>query len=174
MESLEYLKDELLKGQKLSGQGSYRRRAADEAAVPYLLNAKYGLKDYVERNPEDAEAWRLLSQAEESLLNYRAAIKSLQKAIAVGEWSRKDLKKLFLLKEHEEQWRELSLSPEQLETLGEYLELKVELMGCNHTLRFTRKWLNQTVPKNKKENVLRALQNQGGFCDCEVLSNVID
>ncbi|WP_226639884.1 DUF2695 domain-containing protein [Priestia flexa] len=27
---------------------------------------------------------------------------------------------------------------------------------------------------SKKAKVVKALQNQGGFCDCEVLMNVID
>lgn len=174
MDTLNDLKNELLQGQMLSMQGSYQRRAPEKKAVPYLLNARNGLKDYVKENPLNVEAWRLLSQAEEYLLNYSAAIESLQKVMELGNKDRKDLKRLVLLKEYGGQWQEISLSPEQLEALGNYLREKIEAWGCDHTLVFTKEWLDQNVPKSKKAKVVKALQNQGGFCDCEVLMNIID
>ncbi|MGH4118625.1 DUF2695 domain-containing protein [Clostridium sp.] len=30
------------------------------------------------------------------------------------------------------------------------------------------------IAKSKKSRIVKAIQNQGGFCDCEVLANVID
>ncbi|WP_053591394.1 hypothetical protein [Bacillus sp. FJAT-22090] len=65
MEKLEALKETLIEGQKLSMQGSWDRRAPAKKAVPLLLEARQGLKDYVIENGTNPLAWRLLSQAEE-------------------------------------------------------------------------------------------------------------
>lgn len=155
-------------------QGSDQRRAPEKKAVPYLLNARNGLKEYVQQNPQNEEAWLLLSQAEECLLNYSAALKNLQKVIELGGKNRKNLKKLVLLREYESMWQELTLSPEQLGELGNYVGDKIEAQGCNHTLIHTKEWLDKNVAKSKKAKIVKSLENQGGFCDCEVILNVID
>jgi predicted Zn-dependent protease len=80
MEKLEALKTTLIEGQKLSMQGSWDRRAPAKKAVPFLLKARQGLKDYVKENETNPFAWRLLSQAEECLLNYNDAIYCLQRS----------------------------------------------------------------------------------------------
>lgn len=41
---------------------------------------------------------------------------------------------------------------------------------CDHTLKQTRAWL-RAHKKTLRENV-RALEERGGYCDCEVLLNV--
>ncbi|WP_369076310.1 DUF2695 domain-containing protein [Escherichia coli] len=48
------------------------------------------------------------------------------------------------------------------------------MQGCDHTLLYTKEWLDTHISVSKKAKVVKALQNQGGFCDCEVLMNVID
>ncbi|UOY92405.1 DUF2695 domain-containing protein [Ectobacillus sp. JY-23] len=174
MNNLEELQQLLIEGQKLSMQGAYQRRAPAKKAIPYLLKARTGLKVYVEHEPNQALAWHLLSQVEEYLLNYNAAIFSLQKALELGGRNRKDLKRLAMLKEYGGQWQELNMSPEKLESLGVYLQNKIEFFGCDHTLTYTKEWLDENVPKSRKSKVVRAIQNQGGFCDCEVLMNVMD
>ena len=174
MDKLNELQEQLIQGQKLSMQGSYQRRAPAKEAIPYLLNARKGLNEYVKQNADNTLAWRLLSQAEEYLLNYNAALYSLHKVIELGVKDRKDLKRLAMLKEYGGQWQELNMFPEQLESLGTYLEKKIDACGCDHTLTRTKEWLDENIPKSKKSKVTRALQNQGGFCDCEVLLNVID
>ncbi|WP_019413165.1 DUF2695 domain-containing protein [Paenisporosarcina sp. TG20] len=177
MVNLNDLQNELIQGQKLSMQGSDQRRAPEKIAIPYLLSARKGLKEFVKQNEDNSLAWRLLSQAEEYLLNYNEAINCLQKVIELGgkdRKDRKDLRRLVMLKENGRQWQELNISPEQLELLGRYLEQKVESSGCNHTLTHTKEWLDENIPKNKKSKVIKSIQNQGGFCDCEVLMNVID
>jgi tetratricopeptide (TPR) repeat protein len=174
MDNLNDLQNQLIQGQKLSMQGSYQRRAPAKKAIPYLLSARKGLKEYVKQNADNALAWRLLSQAEEYLLNYNAALYSLEKAIELEGKDRKDLKRLAMLKEYGGQWNELNMSSEQLESLGAYLEKKIESYGCDHTLTYTKEWLDSNIPKGKKSKAIKAIQNQGGFCDCEVLMNVID
>lgn len=173
MKTLNELKELLLKGQQLSMQGSLDRRMPAKESIPYLLDARKGLKQYVLLNPDDYSAWKLLSQAEETLLNYPAALSALENSLKSGAKDRKDLKRLALLHEYLLTWKELNLTPEQLSSLGEYLEIKLDQCNCNHTLSFTKEWLDNNVAKNKKSKIIKTLQAQGGFCDCEVLTNVV-
>ncbi|MGH4139336.1 hypothetical protein [Clostridium sp.] len=108
--NLKELQDLLLQGQKLSMQGSLDRRMPDKKSIPFLIDARKGLKEYVILNPEDSIAWRLLSQAEESLLNYPEALTSLAKSIEFGGKDKKDLKRIALLKECISSWNELELT----------------------------------------------------------------
>ena len=91
--SLKELQEILLQGQKLSMQGSLDRRMPDKKSIPFFIEVRKGLKEYVNLNPTDSTGWRLLSQAEESLLNYPEALSSLQKSIELGGKDKKDLKK---------------------------------------------------------------------------------
>ncbi|WP_240949840.1 DUF2695 domain-containing protein [Psychrobacillus sp. BL-248-WT-3] len=174
MEKLEALKETLIEGQKLSMQGSLERRAPAKKAVPFLLEARQGLKDYVIENGTNPLAWRLLSQAEECLLNYNNAIYCLERAMELVKKNQKDLKRLALLKDYGGMWNELNLSAEQLESLGIFLNEKLNADDCDHSLKFTKRWLEDNIPKSKLSKIVKALKNQGGFCDCEVLSNVVD
>lgn len=174
MEKLEVLKETLIEGQKLSMQGSLDRRTPAKKAVTFLLEAKQGLKNYVLENETDPLAWRLLSQAEECLLNYNNAIHCLERAMELDKKKQKDFKRLALLKDYGGKWNELNLSPEQLESLGLFLDEKLKIDDCDHSLKFTKRWLEENIPKSKITKSVKALKNQGGFCDCEVLSNVVD
>ncbi|MBN8253617.1 DUF2695 domain-containing protein [Priestia flexa] len=172
--SLKQIQETLLQGQQLAMQGSYQRRAPTKKAIPYLLKARKELKDFVNSYPTNAQAWRLLSQAEEYLLNYSDAILTLQKAINLDQKDKKDLKRLAKLKEYGGQWEDLDMSSRQLELLKVYLENQIEFQGCDHTLTLTKKWLSENVSRNKQSKITKALRNQGGFCDCEVLLNVME
>src|SRR5262245_4298424 len=100
--NLQELSELLRDGLKRSKQGSYERRAPATAALPYLRLARRGLRVLVKQQPGDAQAWRLLSQAEEALLDYRNARNALEKALSLeGTRSPKSLKKLALLREYE-------------------------------------------------------------------------
>ncbi len=154
-------------------QGSYQRRSPAKPAIPFLLEARSGLKKYVEAHEDDDKAWRSLSQAEECLLNYSAALNCLEKAMDIsGQRDKKDLKRLALLKEYEADWKQLNLTPAQLQALGGYLSQKLLEEGCDHTLRCTQEWL-KALSIAKPKSVVDALRNRGGYCDCEVLNNVV-
>ncbi|MBC8061548.1 MAG: DUF2695 domain-containing protein [Clostridiaceae bacterium] len=170
---LKDLQEILLQGQKLSMQGSLDRRMPDKKSVPFFIGARKGLKEYVTLNPTDSTGWRLLSKVEESLLNYPEALSSLQKTIELGGRDKKDLKKIALLKECLTSWGELELTPEQLDSLGDYLEDKLKDYECNHTLSFTKEWIDENMLESKKTRIVKAINGKGGFCDCEVLANVI-
>jgi hypothetical protein len=171
---LEVLKQTLVEGQKLSLQSSMDRRAPAKKAVPFFLKARQGLKEYLKENGTNHLAWRLLSQTEECLLNYNHAIYCLQRAMELDKKNQKDLKRLALLTEYSGLWDELKLTPEQLESLGSFLNEKLTAADCDHTLKFTKIWLEESLPNSKISKIIRELQNQGGFCDCEVLNNVVE
>ena len=172
-ESLEELQRILIEGQRRSKQGSYMRRAPASAAIPFLLEARAGLRQHIRENDTNTEALRLLSQAEEYLLNYAAARQFLERALSLSvQKDKKDLKRLALLKEYEKEWTDLGLTPSQLEDLGTHLSVKLRENGCDHTLRFTMEWLRGASPR-KTKGITEALRNRGGFCDCEVLNNVV-
>jgi hypothetical protein len=163
----------LMEGQKRSMQGSYQRRNPASGAVPFLLEARSGLKEYVEANETEEAAWRSLSQAEECLLNYAAARRCLEKAMTLSERKdKKDLKRLALLNEYDLKWADLKLMPAELAELGNHLCARLSEQGCDHTLRLTQEWLGERGVA-KVKGVIDALRNQGGYCDCEVLYNVV-
>jgi hypothetical protein len=85
---------------------------------------------------------------------------------------KKHMKRLALLMQYEYRWTELGLTPSQLEDVGTNLSVKLAENGCDHTLRFTLEWLEGTSRRGTK-GFIEALRNRGGFCDCEVLNNVV-
>lgn len=163
----------LTEGQRRSMQGSYQRRNPAPGAVPFLLEARSGLKEYVESNGNEPQAWRLLSQAEECLVNYAAARHCLEKVMSLCDrQDKKDLKRLARLREYQAHWADLNLTPAQLADLGSHLRTMLSQRACDHSLRFTQEWLRASN-FGKTNDMMDAIRNQGGYCDCEVLSNVV-
>jgi len=163
---------ELTEGLKLSGQGSYERRMPTQRAMAHLLRARKGLQSLSESNPLSAEVWRLLSLAEESLLNYPEAEACLRKAMQLSSARDKlDRKKLARLREYKSKSKALALQPDQLASLGKYLQAGLSKSPCDHTLVLTSDWLKQSGLGNASA-ILNGLRRHGGFCDCEVLFNV--
>ena len=136
------------------------------------MQAREGLRRIVEVQPGNARAWRLLAQAEEVLLDYRSARIALEKVLAFDGVDRRDVKKPASLREHEAWWGGLGLSPAQLAELGSELEMKLAGSPCDRTLRHTRTWLEHAslpIP----DQVAQALEDCGGYCDCQVFHNVV-
>lgn len=64
----------------------------------------------------------------------------------------------------------LPLPDDQLRAMFDTLDRELPIRGCDHTRRLTREFLRQRgLPT---EAVLSWLDDNGGFCDCEVLANV--
>jgi len=59
----------------------------------------------------------------------------------------------------------------QLESLFDLVANSVDRMGCDHTRTFTEDWLDDN--KIDAEPVLKWLEENGGFCDCEVAGNAM-
>ena len=169
--TLSDIREELLAGQRLSGQGSYQRRAPSPKALPHLRKARLLLFGFVARHPDDAPAWRLLASAQEALLNYSGARQALERAIALSSPDRRDLKKLAALRESEREWHALPVSPDQLQRLGDWLNARLAESPCDHTERLTEHWLADAGIDPPA--ALRAFARRGGYCDCEILTNVV-
>jgi tetratricopeptide (TPR) repeat protein len=173
-DELENLTTTLMSGIRLSMQGSYSRRAPAKASVPYFIQARDGLREFVRRNSNSAEAWRLLSQAEECLLNYGQAIACLQKSISLsGKRDKRSLKRLAMLRESLTEWSSLPLGPDELRELGSYLvECGAAEERNGRTLQFTNDWLTEKGLANREEIVER-LSKHGGYTDFTILYNVV-
>ena len=61
----------------------------------------------------------------------------------------------------------------QLKQLGNYVFAKMQQVGCDNTLFFTEEWLTEHHIENVPA-VVELLEENGGFCDCEVLFNAMD
>lgn len=150
------LRETLLRGIKFSMQCSLGRRAPTTKSIPLLETARDGLRRLLEKDRTNAEAWQLLSQAEECLLNYQEAITSLEQA-----------------KESCGYWQDFPLSADQLRKLGHYLVgAGAEEEQRGRTFTFTRRWLAENkVPE--PDAVIQALEKRGAFSDFQVLYNVV-
>jgi len=172
--TLQELRDALRQGMGMSMQRSYERRAPAAESLPILRKARDGLHQFVEGFPTNAEAWRLLSQAEESLLDFRQATACLEKAMEVaGTRSKSDLKRLVRLNEHAQAWATLGLSPDQLHELGLFLRSKgADNPAKGRSLSWTDEWLGDNeIPD--RQRVLENLRARGGYSDFQVLYNVV-
>jgi hypothetical protein len=165
------LKALLLEGIKLSGQSSYQRRAPNAAALPLLTRVRDSVQQILLSDRENAEAWEILSRAQECLLNYAGAWNALEHSIRArgGNPGAKTLKRKALLEENRREWAELPIGPQELEELGNYLDKKTQA-GHGGTLRCTREWLE--LRRLDVDRALSAFAERGGYTDLEILWNV--
>jgi hypothetical protein len=172
--SIGELREALVAAIKLSMQSSYQRRAPAKESVPRLIEVRNELRRLVVSNPKCAEAWQLLSQAEESLLDYERAIASLNEAILLsGKRDRRMLKRRALLQESLSEWSAMPLSGDELRELGEFLATEgadQEIHG--RTLEVTKRWLQSKGYANAHK-IIEALRDRGGYTDFTVFHNVV-
>jgi hypothetical protein len=64
---------------------------------------------------------------------------------------------------------EMPISLANLGKLFDYLDVKLEA-GCDHTPKIATDFL--TSINLNSDKILPWLQDQGGYCDCEILANV--
>jgi hypothetical protein len=84
-------------------------------------------------------------------------------------------------RERKRQWKEqeraaaraaFPLSDDLLRSLFEAVAASVAEHGCDHTRRYTDQWL--LGHPQSCEAVIAWLEENGGFCDCEVDANAAD
>lgn len=174
MSHIDELREQLLKGIRLSGQSSYVRRAPRRNALPHLNSARNGLRVLVQNEPRNADAWELLSRAEECCLNYSAAISALERACELrGQKQKSDLKRLALLSQSKSEWERLPISAEDLAELGEFLEsVGADRDASRRSFDFTRQWL-ETHKRYDAGAVIAAFEARGAFSDFQVFHNVV-
>ena len=83
----------------------------------------------------------------------------------------KDRRKEMLSQWKKSQKRSYLLNKEQAESLLSFVDEQVGEYDCDHSLRFTRQWLNENIPLEQHEAVIEELASMGGCCDCEVMYN---
>lgn len=66
--------------------------------------------------------------------------------------------------------KSLPFAKEHFIGLFDFLNNKLSDEGCEHTLRFTEEYLNDEGLY--AEEVIEFLEENGGYCDCEILANV--
>lgn len=80
--------------------------------------------------------------------------------------------KKFLMKEWKNQKEnKYILSKTNAEDLFQYLETQLDDNSCDDTLHYTKQWLEENLAPEKMNSVIEELEEMGGYCDCEVLSN---
>ncbi|MBL8507950.1 DUF2695 domain-containing protein [Chitinimonas sp. JJ19] len=84
----------------------------------------------------------------------------------------RDRKKAWKLQQRKLAQQAFPIADSLLESMFEAVDAKVEAVGCNHTLRFTESWIAEN--RQPAESILDWLNEHGGFCDCEVLTNTAD
>jgi hypothetical protein len=52
------------------------------------------------------------------------------------------------------------------------LDVELQKHGCDHALRLTTQWIKDS--ENTESSILPWLEDNGGYCDCEVLANTYD
>jgi hypothetical protein len=60
-----------------------------------------------------------------------------------------------------------------LEDLFEYLHETCAVLWCDGKFTLTEKWIAENGHEDIRDDILEYLQNNGAYCDCEVLYNVV-
>ena len=84
---------------------------------------------------------------------------------------RKQIARDLRLKSRQEFENSLSTSPENFKALFDYLDEQFTKNDCDHSLKLSIKFL-QSLNLDNMEVIVEWLNENGGHCDCEVLSNV--
>ena len=85
---------------------------------------------------------------------------------------KKELLKKIKNDEKSEFRKSLPFSIEIFKELFNYIDTGLESDGCDDTLKYTKKFLeNNNLPLKK---IIEWLEENGGYCDCEVLANIED
>lgn len=90
-----------------------------------------------------------------------------------GKKLRKQIQKEPAQKEKESFFANLPLDQDLLNELFDYLDAELEYISCKHDYELTSNFLNL---KGKKidDRTIKWFQENGGYCDCEILFNVAD
>ena len=171
VKEIKEIKQSLIDIQKLCKCDVFEGHTANKKFAEPLLALKAEVSEYLSQNENDIEALRIACYVECYLSNHQTGLVYLQKAAELSN-DRKDKTNVVRLSQLVNSFKKLSLSPDELESLGDYLDKEAD--ACDHSLRLTKIWLSENIDKKKHSKIIKGLQNAGGYCDCEVLVNVCD
>ncbi len=171
MKDIQEIKQNMIATQKLCMRGVFEVCAVNKKAIKPLLNLKSDLEAFLKTYPENVDAMRFYCYVQCYLLNFKTGLAYLKRTSEIS-CDIKDKQNLIRLTQIVESLKEIVLTPNELVDLGEYLE-KALLEPCDHSLKHTKEWLAVNIEKKNHAKVIKGLQNAGGYCDCEVLANVI-
>ena len=81
-------------------------------------------------------------------------------------------KKALLQAYKEKQTKKYLLPKKDVKSLFNYISKQILEDECDHTLKHTRAWLAKKFEdENIYQQALNEIQEDGGYCDCEVLLN---
>ncbi len=88
----------------------------------------------------------------------------------------KNQKKALLRAWEEKQKKSYLLKKADAQRLFGYLQQCLEQAPCDHTLCHTLEWLRKKYPDrdNLVDQIVQEIQEEGGYCDCEVILNCYD
>ncbi|MCB1327849.1 MAG: DUF2695 domain-containing protein [Leptospiraceae bacterium] len=83
---------------------------------------------------------------------------------------KREFKRAYLKQQKVTRARSFALSQRQFSELQDYLQTKLEDSKCSGALRYSLGWeIAMNLPA---DSVLHSVQENGAFCDCEVLMNI--
>ena len=92
-------------------------------------------------------------------------------AKSIEKSKRKEILKALKEKELAEFRQNLPMSEDKFIQLFEILDAQLQERGCDHSLKLTEQTLVNLGVKDVL-SVLAWLEEQGGYCDCEVMMNI--
>jgi len=85
---------------------------------------------------------------------------------------KREIKKRWKKAEKDADRAMFPLADDKLEAMFDAVEIAIEDAGCDHSLRATTEWLRANGIDAAA--VVAWLEDNGGFCDCEVVANARD
>lgn len=86
---------------------------------------------------------------------------------------RKAIARELKLRARQEFENSLPMTYENFKNLFEYLDGQLFDNGCDHSHKLTISFL-QSLPQLNFDTIIEWLDENGGYCDCEVLANIKD
>lgn len=81
-------------------------------------------------------------------------------------------KKAWKAEQREQARQAFPLPESQLENMFDFVADEVAENGCDHSLRATCEWTK--LSGNSTEGIFLWLEENGGYCDCEIAANAYD
>lgn len=169
---IEVIKQQFIEVRKKIKYSALEGIRLDQNLVTPLKQIRFELVEKLNEQPEDIELLRMLYHINCYFLSYKKAEQILSQIVILTK-ANKDKKELYLLRELLIKNKDCKLTSSQMENLVNYVAICLEKNGCDHSLKHTKEWLDSNVGRSKHKKIIIFIQNSGGYCDCEVVANIL-